>query len=67
MGTARPKNSALEVDVDFEHVALPPPVITEEITLSLEELIKRRIVEERFDDVQRVDPHQGPKKKTQVR
>nr|GMC60302.1 U3 small nucleolar ribonucleoprotein protein MPP10 [Ipomoea batatas] len=49
----RPKNSALEVDLDFEHNVRPAPVITEEVTLSLEELIRKRILEEQFDDVQK--------------
>ncbi|KAI5683382.1 hypothetical protein M9H77_04610 [Catharanthus roseus] len=51
--TKRPKNSALEVDLDFEHNARPAPVITEEVTASLEELIQKRILEGRFDDVQK--------------
>ncbi|XP_038683866.1 U3 small nucleolar ribonucleoprotein protein MPP10-like [Tripterygium wilfordii] len=50
----RPKNSALEVDLDFEHNLRPAPVITEEVTASLEEIIQKRILEERFDDVQKV-------------
>ena len=41
----RPKNSALEVDLDFEHNIKPAPVITEEITASIEEMIQKRIVE----------------------
>ncbi|PKA54278.1 hypothetical protein AXF42_Ash000111 [Apostasia shenzhenica] len=59
----RPKNSALEVDLDFEHNMRPPPVITEEVTASIEDLIKKRIVEERFDDVQRAPdlPSKQPK------
>jgi U3 small nucleolar RNA-associated protein MPP10 len=42
MAAARPKNSALEVDLDFEHISAPPPVITEEVTKNLEEIIKHR-------------------------
>ncbi|GAB2249023.1 hypothetical protein Droror1_Dr00012382 [Drosera rotundifolia] len=49
----RPKNSALGVDIDFERNAMPPPLITEEDTLSLEELIKKRVLEGIFDDVRR--------------
>ncbi|BBN18173.1 U3 small nucleolar RNA-associated protein MPP10 [Marchantia polymorpha subsp. ruderalis] len=49
----RPKNSALEVELDFDHNARPPPVITEEVTASLEDMIKARIAEGRFDDIQR--------------
>ncbi|XAR50196.1 hypothetical protein NMG60_11004453 [Bertholletia excelsa] len=50
----RPKNSALEVDLDFEHNIRPAPVITEEVTASLEELIQKRILEGHFDDVQKL-------------
>uniref|UniRef100_A0A3Q7FQE2 Uncharacterized protein n=1 Tax=Solanum lycopersicum TaxID=4081 RepID=A0A3Q7FQE2_SOLLC len=49
----RPKNSALEVDLDFEHNVRPAPVITEEVTATLEEIIQKRIIEGRFDDVQK--------------
>ncbi|KAK4800256.1 hypothetical protein SAY86_020743 [Trapa natans] len=51
--STRPKNSALEVDLDFEHNARPAPVITEEVTASLEELIRKRILEGNYDDVQK--------------
>ncbi|GAU47585.1 hypothetical protein TSUD_185970 [Trifolium subterraneum] len=49
----RPVDSALEVDLDFEHNVRPTPVITEEVTASIEEIIQKRIVEGLFNDVQR--------------
>lgn len=60
----RPKNSALEVDLDFEHNVRPAPVITEEVTATLEELIQKRIIEGRFDDVQKPAslPSRAPRK-----
>lgn len=59
----RPKDSALEVDLDFEQNVRPPPVITEEVTASLEDIIKKRILEGNFDDVQRAPklPSKAPK------
>ncbi|XP_047342624.1 U3 small nucleolar ribonucleoprotein protein MPP10 [Impatiens glandulifera] len=59
----RPKNSALEVDLDFEHNVRPAPVITEEVTASIEDLIRKRIVEGHFDDVQKslIMPNRAPK------
>ncbi|XP_010930057.1 M phase phosphoprotein 10 [Elaeis guineensis] len=59
----RPMNSALEVDLDFEHNVRPAPVITEEVTATLEDLIRKRIMEGHFDDVQRapVLPSKAPK------
>ncbi|KAG6746028.1 hypothetical protein POTOM_050540 [Populus tomentosa] len=50
---SRPKNSALEVDLDFEHNMRPAPVITEEVTATLEDMIKSRIIEGRFDDIRK--------------
>ncbi|KAM0668427.1 hypothetical protein ACQRIU_001989 [Beauveria bassiana] len=47
----RPTNSLLEHDLDFEYVGKPVPVITPEVSESIEELIKRRILSEEFDEV----------------
>ncbi|KAG8874726.1 hypothetical protein FRB97_005684 [Tulasnella sp. 331] len=49
----RPENSLLATDLDFEHIAKAVPIITEEVTKSLEETIKQRILSNRFDDVVR--------------
>ncbi|KAI1773400.1 Mpp10 protein [Hypoxylon cercidicola] len=47
----RPVNSLLEQDLDFEHVGKPVPVITAEVSESIEEMIKRRILAQEFDEV----------------
>ncbi|KAK9841258.1 hypothetical protein WJX74_002726 [Apatococcus lobatus] len=51
---ARPLNSALEVDLDFERGIKPPPQQTEEAAASLEDLIRKRIADHRFDDPERL-------------
>ncbi|KAI9167285.1 U3 small nucleolar ribonucleoprotein mpp10 [Paramyrothecium foliicola] len=52
----RPVNSLLEEDLDFEHVGKPVPVITPEVSESMEALIKRRILAQEFDEVLRRRP-----------
>ncbi len=47
----RPVNALLEEDLDFERTGKPIPVITAEVSESIEELIKRRIIAQEFDEV----------------
>ncbi|SPO23631.1 related to MPP10 - component of the U3 small nucleolar ribonucleoprotein [Ustilago trichophora] len=48
---ARPQDSLLEQDLEFERAAKVTPQVTEEMTESIEDLIKRRILDQNFDDV----------------
>jgi U3 small nucleolar RNA-associated protein MPP10 len=50
---SRPQNSLLEEDLEFERVMKVVPVITEDVVQGLEDRIKARILEGRFDDVVR--------------
>ncbi|KAL1302129.1 hypothetical protein AAFC00_002563 [Neodothiora populina] len=52
----RPMNSLLEEDLDFERAGKPVPVITAEVSESIEELIKRRILAQDFQDIPRRRP-----------
>ncbi|KAJ9619510.1 U3 snoRNP protein [Taxawa tesnikishii (nom. ined.)] len=54
--TDRPLNSLLEEDLDFERAGKPVPVITAEVSESIEELIKRRILAFDFQDIIRRRP-----------
>lgn len=51
----RPKNSLLEEDLTFDHAAKPKPIITEEVTTDLEDIIINRIISGIFDDPKRPD------------
>ncbi|PWA02579.1 hypothetical protein BB558_001274 [Smittium angustum] len=49
----RPIDSLLGEHLDYDYVQKPVPVITKEVTESLEEMIKRKIIAAEFDDVVR--------------
>lgn len=52
----RPVNSLIEEDMDFERIGKPVPVVTNETTEDIEELVKRRILANEFDEVIRRRP-----------
>ncbi|CUS22211.1 LAQU0S05e00188g1_1 [Lachancea quebecensis] len=49
----RPEDALLTEDLDFERTSKPVPVITSEVTESLEDMIRRRIQQREFDDLAR--------------
>ncbi|OJJ94656.1 hypothetical protein ASPACDRAFT_65058 [Aspergillus aculeatus ATCC 16872] len=52
----RPVNSLIEEDLDFERIGKPVPVVTAELTSSIEDLIKQRILAKQFDELIRRRP-----------
>ncbi|ELP92091.1 U3 small nucleolar ribonucleoprotein mpp10, putative [Entamoeba invadens IP1] len=47
----RPADSLVELDIDFKNTNRPPPQMTQQQTESLEDMIRRRIKEQTWDDV----------------
>lgn len=58
---ARPKDSLLEEGMDFERTSRPVPIVTEEVTQTLEDMIRARVTEGRFDTVIRKIPDSAHK------
>ena len=60
-GNIRPENSLLEEHLQFDFISREAPLVTEESTKNLEEVIRNRIKNESWDDVVRkVKPTEEP-------
>eukprot|EP00753_Platysulcus_tardus_P020564 PLAT8223.1.p1 GENE.PLAT8223.1~~PLAT8223.1.p1 ORF type:complete len:613 (-),score=366.05 PLAT8223.1:36-1745(-) len=53
VGRSRPENSLLSTELEYDRMTRVAPVITEDFTESLEDMIKRRILEGSWDDPER--------------
>ncbi|KAG4304670.1 hypothetical protein PORY_002063, partial [Pneumocystis oryctolagi] len=49
-------NSLLEEDIEFERATKSVPITTKKSILDLEEMIKKRIIDSNFDEVQKIYP-----------
>lgn len=60
-GDVRPENSLLGEHLQYDQVTKPAPMITEDTTKTIEDLIKQRIKDKAFDDVVRkIKPNEQP-------
>lgn len=50
-GKQRESDTLLEEDLEFDRTAKPVPVITQEVTESIEDIIRRRIINQEFDEI----------------
>lgn len=50
-GRQRKSDTLLDEELEFDRTAKPVPVITQETTETIEEIIKRRILNEEFDEI----------------
>lgn len=50
-GKQREADTLLDEELEFDRTAKPVPIITQEVTESIEDIIKRRIVNQEFDDI----------------
>jgi U3 small nucleolar RNA-associated protein MPP10 len=64
--TKRPANSLLEVPLDFDHATKQVPVVTQELTDSLEEMIRQRCIDLKWDDPVRKAPPDAKRQKREL-
>lgn len=62
----RPANALLEVPLDFDHATKQAPVVTQELTDSLEEMIRQRCINLKWDDVVRKAAPEGKRRKREL-